>query len=136
MPFKSFTKDSTTNCEVNMTPLIDVSLVLVVMLILATPLAFESRIDVRGASQSGKKAQTEKPSERIEIIVDSEDMVHVNQKAVPRAQLMATLTPMLASSVDRGVFIGCDPAVSNGAFVDVLDQAKQSGASDIAVFDK
>jgi hypothetical protein len=37
--------------------------------------------------------------------------------------------------VDRGVFVGCEPGVSHGAFVNVLDQARQSGATEIAVFD-
>jgi len=136
MPFKSFSKDTASNCEVNMTPLIDVSLVLVVMLILATPLAFESRIDVSAASKTGRKATVEKPSERIEIIIESDDNVRVNQQRVSRAALQGTLAPLLASSVDRGVFVGCEPGVSQGAFVNVLDQAKQSGATEIAVFDK
>ena len=40
-------QNKTREHEVNLTPLIDVSLVLVVMLLLATPLAFESSIKVR-----------------------------------------------------------------------------------------
>jgi biopolymer transport protein ExbD len=110
--------------------------VLVVMLILATPLAFESRIDVRSAAKTGKKATVEKPSERIEILIQSENEVRVNQKLVNRAALQSTLQPLLAASVDHGVFVGCDPGVSQGTFVDVLDQARQSGATEIAVFDK
>lgn len=136
MAMKSFNKDTAANCDVNMTPLIDVSLVLVVMLILATPLAFESRIDVSSAAKTGQQAKEEKPSERIEIIIESDDKVTVNQTPVNRAALQSALQPLLASSVDHGVFVGCGPKVSHGAFVDVLDQAKQSGATDIAVFDK
>lgn len=136
MPIKSLTKDTAANCEVNMTPLIDVSLVLVVMLILATPLAFESRIDVSAAAQTGREAKVETPSERIEIIIESNEDVRVNKTRVKRAALESALAPMLASSVDRGVLVGCEPGVSHGAFVDVLDQAKQSGATEIAVFDK
>lgn len=137
MAFKSFNnKDTAPNCEVNMTPLIDVSLVLVVMLILATPLAFESRIDVASAAKTGQKAKDEKPSERIEILIDSDENLRVNQKPVKRAALESELAPMLAASVDRGVFVGCGAGVTQGAFVNVLDQAKQSGATEIAVFDK
>jgi biopolymer transport protein ExbD len=136
MPVKSFNKDTAPNCEVNMTPLIDVSLVLVVMLILATPLAFESRIDVSTASKTGRKATVEKPSERIEIIIESDESVSVNHQRVKRAALESALAPMIAASVDRGVFVGCEPGVSHGAFVNVLDQVKQSGATEIAVFDK
>ena len=136
MAVKKWNRDTSPNCEVNMTPLIDVSLVLVVMLILATPLAFESRIDVHGSAKTGQKADVEKKSERIEIIVESEENVRVNQTRVKRAALQSALAPMLAASVDHGVFVGCDPGVSHGAFVDVLDQAKQSGATEIAVFDE
>lgn len=135
MAYKSYNRDTAPNCEVNMTPLIDVSLVLVVMLILATPLAFESRIDVKGAAKTGQQAEVEKKSERIEIIVESEETVRVNQTVVNRAALQSALIPLLQSSVDRGVFIGCAAGVTNGTFVDVLDQAKQSGATEIAVFD-
>ena len=136
MPIKSFNRgDTATTCDVNMTPLIDVSLVLVVMLILATPLAFESRIDVKGAAMTGQRAEVEKKIERIEIIVESEESVRINQNVVKRSVLQSALTPLLAESVDHGVFIGCEPGVSHGAFVDVLDQAKQSGATEIAVFD-
>ena len=135
MGYKSYNRDTAPNCEVNMTPLIDVSLVLVVMLILATPLAFESRIDVKGAAKTGRQAKVEKKSERIEIIVESEEKVRVNQAVVNRAALQSALIPLLQASVDHGVFVGCEPGVSHGAFVDVLDQARQSGATEIAVFD-
>jgi len=135
MAYKSYNRDSAPNNEVNMTPLIDVSLVLVVMLILATPLAFESRIDVKGAAKTGQQAEVEKKSERIEIIVESEETVRVNETVVNRAALQSALIPLLQASVDRGVFIGCQAGVTNGTFVDVLDQAKQSGATEIAVFD-
>jgi biopolymer transport protein ExbD len=136
MAIKSFNKDTAANCEVNMTPLIDVSLVLVVMLILATPLAFESRIDVSSAAKSGQKAKDEKPSERVEIIIENDETVRVNNTPVNRAALESALAPLMAASVDHGVFVGCEPGVSHGVFVNVLDQAKQSGATDIAVFDK
>ncbi|HKW15617.1 MAG TPA: biopolymer transporter ExbD [Candidatus Krumholzibacteria bacterium] len=136
MAIKSFNRDTAANCEVNMTPLIDVSLVLVVMLILATPLAFESRIDVSSAARSGRKAHEEKPSERVEIIIENDDNVRVNNTAVKRTALESALQPLMAASVDHGVFVGCEPGVSHGAFVNVLDQARESGATDIAVFDK
>jgi biopolymer transport protein ExbD len=135
MAIKSFNRDTAPNCEVNMTPLIDVSLVLVVMLILATPLAFESRIDMNSAAKTGRTAEVEKKSERIEIVIESDDNVRVNQQIVNRAALQSALMPLMESSVDHGVFVGCGPGVSHGAFVDVLDQAKQSGATDISVFD-
>ena len=125
-----------TEREINMTPLIDVSLVLVVMLLLATPLAFESSIGVRKDDTTAQAAQAQDQQERIEVVVVSEAEVKVNRDLVPRSELTAVLTPMLAEAVDRTVLIGCDDGVTHGAFVDVLDQAKLSGATGIAVFER
>lgn len=124
------------NHEVNMVPLIDVSLVLVVMLLLATPLAFESRIDVAAAARTAKQAEKVDKSERVEIAVVSEDSVRVNRRVVARADLAGVLTPLMAASADHGVRVACAPRVSHGAFVDVLDQAKIAGAADISVIER
>lgn len=122
--------------EVNMTPLIDVSLVLVVMLLLATPLAFESSIAVRKAAKSAQAAKQKKSEERIEVYAVSEDSVTVNRKLVARSELSQTLQPLLETNTERIVVVNCSDQVSHGSFVDVLDQAKLCGAAEIAVIGK
>ena len=119
--------------EINMTPLIDVSLVLVVMLLLLTPLAFESSIAVRKAAASAKRSEKREKEERVELKIISDDEVMVNREIVSRFELDATLRPLLADKVQRRVVIDCEDEVSHGVFVDVLDQAKLCGAGDIAV---
>jgi biopolymer transport protein ExbD len=136
MIFKSWQKQNAVEHEVNMTPLIDVSLVLVVMLLLATPLAFESSIGVRNEKTTAKEAEKREQVERIEIVVVDERIVRVNESDVLRERLRDTLEPMIASSSDRTVMIGCDQGVTHGTFVDVLDQAKVAGATTIAVFER
>jgi len=130
---KKLNKEGPGNHEINMTPLIDVSLVLVVMLLLATPLALESSIAVRNARKSSRKAEKQKIEERIELNVVSEDSVRVNRELVARQKLQVTLRPLLEQNSSRVVVVECDAGVSHGAFVDVLDQAKVCGASEIAV---
>ncbi|UCE03722.1 MAG: biopolymer transporter ExbD [Candidatus Latescibacterota bacterium] len=119
--------------NVNLTPLIDVSLVLVVMLMLATPLAFESSIAVNRSEAQAKSARQEKQVEFVELKVVSEDSVRVNREIVARASLRRTLEPLLTDSSRRAVVVTCAQGVSHGAFVDVLDVAKLSGAGEIAV---
>ena len=130
---KKLNKEGPGNHEINMTPLIDVSLVLVVMLLLATPLALESSIAVRNARKSSRTAERKKIEERIELNVVSEDSVLVNRELVARQTLQVALRPLLEQSSSRVVVVVCDAGVSHGAFVDVLDQAKVCGASEIAV---
>lgn len=119
--------------EINMTPLIDVSLVLVVMLLLLTPLAFESSIAVRRATASAKVSKKQLKDERVELTVVSEDSLLVNKVMVSRSGLSGMLGPMLEGKTDRRVVIECRDVITHGVFVDVLDQVKMSGAGEIAV---
>jgi len=119
--------------EPNMTPLIDVSLVLVVILMVATPLAFQSSIAVQKAAQTGQAAKYSAHSERVEITILSSDVVIVNRSQVPRSSLVALLKPLLDASATKLVVVRCEDAVPHGAFVAVLDDAKACGAAQIAV---
>jgi biopolymer transport protein ExbD len=119
--------------EPNMTPLIDVSLVLVVILMVATPLAFQSSIAVRNAAATGKAAPDLARVERIELTVHGDGTVAVNRMIVPRAALAVTLKPLLEQSSTKMLVVRCDDTVAHGQFVGVLDEAKNLGALQIAV---
>lgn len=119
--------------DVNMTPLIDVSLVLVVILMVATPLAFQSSIALRTAARSGRSAEAVSRAERVEVTVQADGRVRVDRSLVERPDLAAVLGPRLRSSVTRLVVVECEDGVPLGAFVSVLDEAKTLGAARIAV---
>ena len=119
--------------EINLTPLIDVSLVLVVILLLATPLAFESSFAVRRAAATARSSDEDSRTSRIEVAVLTAETVRVNRETVALAELGATLAPLLASSADGLVAVSCRDSVPHGSFVTALDAIKLSGATDIAV---
>lgn len=119
--------------EPNMTPLIDVSLVLVVILMVATPLAFQSSIAVQRAAQAGRRAAIIADTERIEITIVTPDSVIVNRNQIPRSALTGMLQPLLDASGTKVVVVRCEEGVTHGAFVSVLDEAKACGAAQIAV---
>ena len=119
--------------EPNMTPLIDVCLVLVVILMVATPMAFQSSIGVQKAAKAGKAAAIAAKSERVEISIVSADTVTVNRTTVVRKDLPLLLKPLLPLSSTKTVIVHCADTVPHGAFVGVLDEAKQCGAAQIAV---
>ena len=116
----------------NLTPLIDVSLVLVVILLVATPFALQSGIGVSRAATSGQAGQITREA-RIEItIVDAEHVI-VNRAPIPATALGPLLEPLIAASPTREVVIHCGDTVPHGAFVAVLDEAKRRGAGRISV---
>jgi len=119
--------------EVNLTPLIDVSLVLVVILLLATPLAFESSFGVRKTADTARRASQEKREARIELAIQTDEVVLVNRRAVPMADLDAALKPLMKDATSRRVTVRCANGVTHGTFVHVLDVTKLNGATDIAI---
>ena len=119
--------------EIDVTPLIDVSLVLVVILLLAAPLAFESSIGVRSGEAHGRAAASTTEVSTTEITLLSETEVRVNRQTVPLADLAMTLRPLLSTDGGGHVLMDTRDGVTHGTFVAVLDEAKRCGAVDIAV---
>jgi biopolymer transport protein ExbD len=116
----------------NMVPLIDVSLVLVVILLVATPMALQSGIAVSRAASSGQKAEPAR-TERIEVNILGADSILVNKLLVSRPTLGFRLRTLLQTSATRQVVVRCADQVAHGDFVAILDEAKAQGAAAIAV---
>lgn len=119
--------------DVNLTPLIDVSLVLVVILLVATPMALQSSIALQKPGAAAAAVVPPDPAQRITIEVQAEDRILLNEQPVERTALRARLLPMLAAGAEGPVIVRCAPDVTHGTFVYVLDEAKQGGAQSIAV---
>jgi biopolymer transport protein ExbD len=119
--------------DVNMTPLIDVSLVLVVILMVATPLALQSSIAFNTGSAGARRAAPVRAPSRVDIALLTEQSVRVNHTVVTRAQLAGTLGPLLKANAGGVVVVRCADGVTHGAFVDVIDEARALGAAQIVV---
>ena len=119
--------------EVNMTPLIDVSLVLVVILLLATPLAFEASFALRSNSTAATNVSAEAVVAKVSLDILSDTEVMVNDMVVSVQALPAAIAPLLAMAENKEVSVHCADNVSHGTFVQVLDITKLSGAMGIAV---
>jgi biopolymer transport protein ExbD len=129
---KRFFRGTTGIYDPNLTPLIDVCLVLVVILLVATPMTLQSGIAVSRAAKGGKSGAEVRAS-RIEITIRDDQNLTVNRTPVARSELRSVLRPMLAASQTRDVIVHCADGVSHGTFVSVLDEAKVDGAGRIAV---
>jgi len=119
--------------EVNMTPLIDVSLVLVVILMLATPLAFESSFGLQHASGATAAEAPEGGQAPVVLRLLSDTSIQVDQQKIALKNLAGTLAPLFAAEPRPSVVVHCADAVRHGVFVQVLDVAKLSGAMEIAM---
>lgn len=119
--------------EINVTPLADVTLVLLIILMLISPLAMQSMIQVQAAqavATKSKTAVTEKP-----LFVDITTAgFTVNSQSVPtEIELFRTLQRNLLGKRDKTVLVSSEADVRYENVVRVLDLVKQSGASSLSL---
>ena len=118
--------------DINVTPLVDVSLVLVIIFMAIAPFAMQSGIKVL---ESKAKAAVGKvsASENVSLRLSKDGVVTLNGKEVAREALAAAMAEALAASKDRMVTLSADDENFVGDVVSLLDAAKQAGAQKIAI---
>jgi biopolymer transport protein ExbD len=118
--------------EINLTPLVDVSLVLVIIFMAVAPFAIQAGIKVL---QSKANAQVGKvsASDSIQVKLTREGKLSVNGAAVEREGYPAAVEKALAKSEDKFVIVKADTDNRVGQVVGLLDDAKQAGALKMAL---
>jgi biopolymer transport protein ExbD len=117
------------NTEINVTPLVDVVLVLLIIFMVVTPL-LEKDISVKTPSTEKVEVQTEVPPDQIIVYVDSRGELRLNTESIARGQLAGKLKPLLdvKQPADRVVFVVAEDKLNYAKFISVLDTTKEAGA--------
>ena len=115
--------------DINVTPLVDVVLVLLIIFMVVTPL-LEKNIPVRTPNSEKVEEVTEVPPDQLVVYVDKSGQMRINSEQVAQADLLAKLRAKLDSRAasDRVVFIVADDLARYTTLVSVMDAAKQAGA--------
>jgi biopolymer transport protein TolR len=117
------------NTDINVTPLVDVVLVLLIIFMVVTPL-LEKDISVKTPATEKVEVQTEVPPDQIIIYVDSRGELRLNTENIAQGQLVGKLKPLLEvkQPADRIVFVVADDKANYAKFISVLDNTKEAGA--------
>lgn len=110
--------------EINMTPLIDVMLVLVVIFILTAPL-LASSIRLELPRTEGAVLGTAPQS--VTVVLNKAGQVFVDEQPLPAAALAEKLRAVAVMQPDTEVQLRADAAVPYGRVVEVMGQAHQAG---------
>ncbi len=114
--------------DINMTPLIDVMLVLVVIFIITAPLLASSiRLDL---PRSDAATPNDAPK-FVLLVVDKAGQAFVNDKPVARDELARQLTRIAGLNPDAEVQLRADEAVPYGRVVEIMGVAQKAGLSRI-----
>lgn len=114
----------TTLSEINVTPLVDVMLVLLIIFMITAPM-LQQGLEVDLPVASGQP----QPSEENEIIltVKRDGVIYLNQTAYTLDALREKLRAIYANRTRKDLYLRADAAVPYGVVVQVMDTVKQAG---------
>jgi biopolymer transport protein ExbD len=123
--------------EVNVIPLADLSLVLLIILMVMSPMIMQSMIKVQNSKASAVKSLQEQPKEPPLILALHANSVSLNSvKITDFVDLATRLSAAFGNREDKTILFTADADVPHGRFVQVLDLVKQHGADKIALLKK
>ena len=115
--------------DINIVPLVDVVLVLLVIFLITAPI-LQSGIEVDLPKTKTVKEITE---ERLVITIDKAQLVYLGNDPVNIHDLGRLVKAKAPDYAKRAVFIRCDETVPFGSFAAVVDAMKQAGIQNISV---
>ena len=114
--------------EINVTPFIDVILVLLIIFMVAAPLStVDLPIDLPTSTATAQK----KPDKPTYVSIKPDLAVAIGETLVKRVDLVRSLDAMADANKDRFVFLRADRAVPYGELMDVLEILRAGGYSKI-----
>jgi biopolymer transport protein ExbD len=116
---------------INITPLTDIFLVLLIIFMVATAVTIESAAHV-DLPRLETRAHPQQPK-GVTISYTSDHQIFVNGKHVSESDLRSAVHTALAGTSDKTVVFDGDPSVILGDMVRLVDIAKSSGAEQIAL---
>jgi len=111
--------------EINVTPLVDVCLVLVIIFMVTTTPFLEPPFQIQ-LPKAHTAEQTKE--ENIFVAVSPEGNVAINESRIPPEQFPETIAARLKQSRMKLVIIRADEKAMSGAVIDVLNIVKKAGA--------
>ena len=124
-------KNESIMADINMTPLIDIMLVLLIIFMVTSSISLESGVDIDIPETKGKTAKQEGNS--VVISLNQTGAVFVQGKEVPTEQLKDSIAEALQSSSTKMVIFEGDKASSLGRTIEIMDVAKEAGAEKFAI---
>ena len=115
--------------EINITPLVDVVLVLLVIFMLTAPV-LQSGIEVAVPKTKTVKEITE---QRQVVIINRDQEVFLGDKPVNLADLPSRLARPGVDPAHQVIYVEADERVPFGAFASVMDAVKQAGITNISI---
>jgi biopolymer transport protein TolR len=122
-------RTQTSLSDINITPLVDVVLVLLIIFMVTAPV-LQSGIEVNVPKTRSVKEITE---ERLVISINKEQRVFLGNDPVNINEIAAKIKQKIRDPKHQSIFIRSDEDVPFGAFATVMDAVKATGITNVSI---
>ena len=121
--------------DINVTPLVDVALVLVIIFMAVSPFMLKAGLQVL-ESKAGAATGKASLEENVQISLTGDNKILVNGEDVSLTDLSSKLKERIPKSKDGLVTLQAEKTNRVGQVVEILDIAKQAGAKKVAILNR
>jgi biopolymer transport protein TolR len=116
--------------EINVTPLVDVMLVLLIIFMVTAPL-LQMGIDVNLPRVKAKSIDV--AEEKLVLTITSAKEIFINKNRIPIGDLRTKLENIFTSRTDREVFMRADKAIPYGFVIEVMSEVRKAGVDKLGM---
>jgi len=120
----------TTMSEINVTPMVDVMLVLLIIFMVTAPLIQQG---VKVNLPQAKAAPVEAREKKIVLSIDRGRHVFIGEAEVPIAQLEDKLKTNAKAQADKEVYLHADMDLNYGTVIEVMAAAQRAGITNVGM---
>ena len=116
--------------EINVTPLVDVMLVLLIIFMVTAPM-LSMGIDVNLPKVKSKSVDV--TEEKLVLSINESKEIYLNKTRLPLGELNNKLAAIFANRIDREVFLRADKNVPYGFVVEVMSEVRKAGVDKLGM---
>lgn len=116
--------------DLNISPLIDMVFILLIFFMVSTTFVKDMKLDLDRPSAS---SSTTASTKAVRLYIDNTGEVYLEGESVRLWVVQSRLRDILKTKTPKSVLVVTDENVPSGKLVEVVDQARLAGASDVGV---
>ena len=116
--------------DLNITPMLDIVFIILIFFVVATSFVKESGVDV---SRPGAHSSERKERGNIMVAITADNTVWIDKREVDIRAVRANIERLHAENPEGAVVIQADENSLTGLLVQVIDQARLAGVSDVSI---
>ena len=117
--------------DINVTPLVDVMLVLLIIVMLVAPM-LQKGVDVR-LPEAGNTSDKPETQNQTVLAVTADRRLYVNSVQVRPEELLTRVQDALEQTTEKIILIKADVDAPYGAIMDAMDELRKAGIEDIGL---